>query len=154
MSQNGYYVPYDFETGSGGYWAKTIIQADIGNTVTSIGEYAFGGGSGLTSVTMPNSVTSIGIEAFVDCSSLISVTIPDKVTSIGYDAFTRCSGLTSMTIPTSVTSIGWHAFAECIGLTNVTFFGKTLEQVQNIEDGEGNKEYPWGIEDTSIITVA
>jgi hypothetical protein len=32
--------------------------------VTSIGEYAFGSSSGLTSITIPNSVTSIGSEAF------------------------------------------------------------------------------------------
>lgn len=59
-----------------------------------------------------------------------------------------------MTIPDSVTYIGDMAFDFCGGLTSVTFLGKTLEQVQNIEDGNGNKWYPWAIEDTSIINVA
>jgi len=62
--------------------------------------------------------------------------------------------LTSVTIPNSVTDIGFEPFGECSGLENITFLGKTLEQVQNIEDGEGNKYYPWGITDTSIINVA
>ena len=52
MIDNGYYVPYNDETGEGNYWIKTITQADIGNTVTSIGSSAFCYCSGLTSVTI------------------------------------------------------------------------------------------------------
>ena len=92
----------------------------IPNSVTSIGNYAFSGCSGLTSITIPNSVTSIGEYAFKYCSSLTSVTIPNSVTSIGRSAFYGCSGLTSVTIPNSVTSIGEYAFEECSGLISVT----------------------------------
>ena len=70
----------------------------IPNSVTSIGEYAFSGCSGLTSVTIPNSVTSIGNDAFSGCSGLTSVTIPNSVTSIGNGAFEGCSGLTSIVV--------------------------------------------------------
>ncbi|MCI7430444.1 MAG: leucine-rich repeat domain-containing protein, partial [Bacteroidales bacterium] len=45
----------------------------IPNGVTIIGDYAFEGCSGLTSVMIPNSVTSIGYYAFEGCSSLTSV---------------------------------------------------------------------------------
>ncbi len=79
-------------------------------SVTSIGEFAFSGCTGLTSVTIPKSVTSIGGSAFSGCTGLTSVTIPSSVTEIGEEAFRGCTGLTSVTIPNSVTSIGFSAF--------------------------------------------
>ena len=59
---------------------------------------------------IPDSVTSIGEAAFCGCTGLTSITIPNSVTSIGYDAFYGCSRLTNITIPNSVTNIGRRAF--------------------------------------------
>ena len=80
----------------------------------------------LTDVVIPsyykgNSVKSIGNYAFYCCTGLTSITIPDSVTSIGEDAFYHCNGLTSITIPNSVTSIGESAFSGCKGLTTVNW---------------------------------
>ena len=100
--------------------AITIPSNLGGRPVTSIGDGAFYGCSGLKSVTIPSSVTSIGWEAFCNCSGLTSVTIPSSVTSIGEGVFSGCGGLTSVTIPSSVTSIGDYAFFNCSELTSVT----------------------------------
>ena len=113
----------DYSSDSNVPWnsKRSIIKsATIGNSVTSICDYAFYNCTGLTSVTIPDSVTSIGDYAFYNCTGLTSVTIPDSVTSIGISAFNKCTGLTSVTISDSVTSIGDSAFRNCAGLTSVT----------------------------------
>ena len=53
----------------------TIPSSIDGYSVISIGENAFYGCLGLTSITIPESVTSIAINAFKDCSGLTSVTV-------------------------------------------------------------------------------
>ena len=92
----------------------------IPNNVTSIGDNAFYGCSGLTSIDIPNGVTSIGGSAFNSCNSLTSINIPSGVTSIGDWGFYGCASLTSIDIPNSVTTIGNAAFNGCSGLTSCT----------------------------------
>jgi hypothetical protein len=136
-----------------------LVGITIGNSVTSIGNYAFYGaslasatiGSGsigdnafsdcrsLASVTIGNSVTTIGQSAFLQCGSLTSVTFEatSKVTSIRQQAFLGCN-LASVTIPASVTSIGDQAFSQCNILTSVTF--ATGSNISNF----GNNVFPEG----------
>ena len=119
-------------------------EAVIPNSVTSIGDSAFNGASGLTSINIPNSVTSIGEYAF-NGTALTSITIPSSITSIGEMAFNRttalktvtfasgsalasigtsafngASSLTSINIPNSVTSIGSSAFSGTNSLTSIS----------------------------------
>ena len=96
-----------------------LMSIEIPNSVTSIGERAFSGCSGLTSIEIPNGVTSIGESAFSGCSGLTSIEIPNGVTSIGDYAFYGCSGLTSIEIPSGVTSIGNYTFYNCSGLASI-----------------------------------
>jgi hypothetical protein len=102
------------------YYCWSLTSITIPDSVTSMGDFVFAHCSSLTSITIPDSVTSIGYGAFSYCSSLTSITIPDSVTSIGYGAFSYCSSLTSITIPDSVTSIGGSAFSYCSSLTSIT----------------------------------
>ena len=130
----------------------------IGNSVTTIGGYAFEGCKSLTSVTIPDSVKTIGEMAFIYCKSLkeckgkfatdgghcliidgvlnafaldcgvTQYTIPDSVTTIGGYAFAGCRSLTSVTIPDSVTMIEKCAFFICNSLTSVTI-GKSVSEI-------------------------
>ena len=91
-------------------------------SVTSIGERAFYGCNGLTSVTIPNSVTSIGWSAFWDCSSLTSVTIPNSVTSIGRVAFAFCTNIENVYIyAEAVPSTNYSTFSSS-NITNATLY--------------------------------
>ena len=78
-------------------FGSQVTEYIIGDEVTSIGDYAFDGCTGLTSVTIGNSVVSIEEYTFYNCTGLTSVTIPNSVTSIGDYAFKNCTGLTSVT---------------------------------------------------------
>ncbi len=121
-----------------------VIPDEIdGKRVTSIGEFAFEGCSGLTEITIPEGVTSIGVRAFygtpwlknkqsdnpmvivngilidgTECKG--SVVVPEGVTSIGECAFVGCSDLTEITIPKGVTKIGNDAFYTCLNLKEIT----------------------------------
>ena len=85
-----------------------------------IGDNAFEGCSGLTSLTLPAGITSIGDYAFWRCRGLTSLTLPAGITSIGEYAFSGCRGLTSLTLPVGITSISENAFSGCRGLTSLT----------------------------------
>ena len=95
--------------------------------------------AGCQNTVIPGSVTSIGDFAFCGCSGLTSITIPNSVTSIGSRAFNYCSGLTSVTIPNSVTSIGDYAFLGCYSLQDV-YYSSTQAQWGNVTIESGNEE--------------
>lgn len=76
---------------------NSIIPND--GSVTSIGNSAFSGCTGLKSVNIPNGVTSIGDYAFYCCVNLASVTIPDSLDFIGDFVFSGCSSLSPGCIP-------------------------------------------------------
>ena len=71
---------------------------------------------------IPSSVVFIGDDAFSGCGGLTSVAIPEGVVSIGHTAFYECMELSSVTIPASVTNIGYFCFYGS-ALTDVTFLG-------------------------------
>ena len=102
------------------YGCSGLTSLTLPSSVTKIGDYAFEGCSGLTSLTLPSSLTEIGWCAFYGCSGLTSLTLPSSVTEIGKYAFYGCSGLTSLTLPSSLTEIGDYAFYGCSGLTSLT----------------------------------
>jgi len=82
---------------------KTGSSFTIPSSVTNIESSAFEDCTSLININIPNSVTSIGDYAF-NCENLTSITIPASVTSIGDYAFAGCDNLTSVTFQGTITS--------------------------------------------------
>lgn len=109
------------------------VNTVIPTSVTSIGENAFCGLSGLTSINIPESVTSIGAGAFSFCFDLTGdLTIPNSVETIGSGAFFQCSGFNgTLTIGESVKFIGDYAFRQCSHFTKAVSLATTPPELGN-----------------------
>ena len=107
-----------------------IRKATVEYGITSIGESAFSGCSGLEKIAVESGNSCY--DSRDNCNSIIDTefntlivgcknsVIPNSVTSIGYYAFYGCSGLTELTLPDSVASIGDGAFICCSDLSKIT----------------------------------
>ena len=95
-----------------------IRKATVKYGITSIGDYAFMGCTGMTEMTLPNSVTSIGDNAFEGCSGLTELTLPNSVTSIGGYAFAYCSGLSKITSLAEIPPVCGYGVFDGVNKTN------------------------------------
>ena len=109
------------------------VNTVIPNSVTSIGENAFCGLDGLTSIDIPNSITSIGAGAFAFCFDMTGdLTIPNSVETIGAGAFFQCSGFDgTLTIGESVKFIGDYAFRQCSHFSKAVSLATTPPELGN-----------------------
>ncbi|MBR4536810.1 MAG: leucine-rich repeat domain-containing protein [Bacteroidales bacterium] len=115
---------------------STVTDNGTTYTVAAIGEYAFYGCSGITSVSLPSTVEAIGGYAFYNCSSLASVNIPASVANFGGYVFTGtalpepiykdnvfvympAAATGVYTISNQITYICGGAFYNCASLTQV-----------------------------------
>ena len=108
---------------------QTVNFDGVSYSVTSIGDFAFAGCKGLTSIVVPNTVISIGNDAFSRCTGLEQITVDSENTI--YDSRNYCNaiiktstnelifGCKSTLIPNSVTSIRRLAFNGHTGLTSI-----------------------------------
>ncbi len=97
-------------------WLQRI---EIGNNVTSIGNYAFSRCYALQDITIPNNVTNIGTNAFSNCIVLQNVIIPTGLVTIGSYTFDNCRSLQNVVIPCTTTNIENSAFNNCTILYNI-----------------------------------
>ncbi len=108
-------------------------------SLTGIGELAFLNCKSLNKITwpLPNRIASIGGYAFESCSALKEFAVPSGVKSIAAACFIDCSALRCITIPSGVTQIANQAFDYCNSLTDVFFTG-TETQWNGIAVSEGH----------------
>ncbi len=142
-------------------YEKQIVELQVGEGVTGIGNQAFqrlraletvvlpdgleriGNGAfayctALKDINIPAGITMLNESVFAHCSSLKSIVIPESVEEISAAAFNSCSSLVDLYIPASVVEIGDQAFNGCWHIRNV-FFGGTEEDWEKIQIGSGNR---------------
>lgn len=92
----------------------------IPDGVTSIGECAFFGASGMKSIKIPSTIKKIGNYAFKGCEMLKTVELKAGLISIGEEAFYKCEELKEIKLPDTITDLGKASFYGCKALENVT----------------------------------
>ncbi len=105
--------------------SDTYLSQDFSSNYEQCPSRVFG--SQVTEYVIGDSVKTIGDYAFYYCISLTSVTIGNSVTTIGKLAFNDCQGLTSVIIPNSVTTIDQSAFDGCTNITSVIWNAKNYK---------------------------
>ncbi len=107
------------------------LQTIVITSATNIGNNAFSGCSGLTSITIPDSVTKIENGAFSGCVGLTSIVVGENNTAyVSQDGILYNKDKTAIVavplgitgivnIPDSVTKIEKDAFSGCAGVTSV-----------------------------------
>lgn len=127
---------------------------DLGNSVKSIGDYAFRMNTVLR-ITLPDSVESIGQGAFYDSYGLERIVIPLGVTQIKAETFQRCPALSMIVFLNPDTEIDTLAFDAPEDSTLVIYghVGSKVEKFAN-DNGYAFKPYiPININGKEITPV-
>ncbi len=120
---------------------SNLTKVTIPESVTAIGERAFGMAEKLVDVKLPSKLKKLGMVAFMgtaieevtvpatltewhkttfaNCANLENVTISKGVTKVPDFAFYNNTSLTEITIPDSVVTMGEYVFAGCSELVSV-----------------------------------
>ncbi len=101
----------------------TFTNITIPNSVTNIGEAAFGDCYGLTSITIPETVCGAADYWFAYCTNLRSISIPSTLTRLGYGLFLGCSSLQEITIRGNIDLVLDLSFGYCPSLKRIFFTG-------------------------------
>ena len=102
-----------------GFENNSLEKVIIPDTVTHIGNHAFGACFSLQDISLPDSIIHIGDCAFSHCYK-ITFGIPKMVRYIGEGAFWRCLSLNNINIPVTIDCIESDTFRNCNSLTTVT----------------------------------
>jgi len=97
------------------YACQNLTTINGGHTVTSIGESAFDGCTGLTEIDFPN-VETIGQSAFGGCTGLTEITLPSLLSITGNKLFDGCSNLEFIDLPALQSTPAEDIFGSCAKL--------------------------------------
>lgn len=115
---------YDWKWNTGPWhqYRTMILDLEVGEGITYVGDNAFFDLTSLRSMSLPQTLESLGTCSFYGCTSLLSMDMPLGVVSIGEQAFQSCTSLQSIDFRGNIglESIGGYAFCLCTSLRSVT----------------------------------
>jgi len=126
------------------YVGNVVVPSQISHngrtySVVSVGENAFAGCEGLTSVQLPSSVRAVSSCAFLGCTGLTKVTLPSGILSFGSCAFTGCTSLQGISLPRHTELVDSLTLYCCASLTSLvlphrvrTVGGSALEHLPKV----------------------
>ncbi len=101
---------------------------------------AFAYSEKIKEIEIPEGVTYIGNSAFTGCKGLTSITLPNSLLYLSSGAF-RETSLVSVMIPQSVISLGDGVFSFCYELKDITLYTATIESLRGGLGGGTAMEY-------------
>lgn len=113
------------EIGAYAFMASGVVDIDLPDSVTTLGEYAFYQCVALRKATLGQGITAISDFCFNSCNELSNVTLKGDVESVGEYAFFSCFKLEQFDLPAGLKSIGNGAFKSCESLRKVVI-GKNV----------------------------
>ena len=111
-------IPTGDEVLFSSYGRQYTRTVEIPDGVTTLGEYAFQGCTGLTEITLPDSLTTINSNAFQGCTGLTEIDL-NNVTTIKGFAFQACTKLHSINLENITTFSAPYVFDGCTALKKI-----------------------------------
>ncbi|MCR5113040.1 MAG: leucine-rich repeat domain-containing protein [Acholeplasmatales bacterium] len=90
-----------------------LTDVVIPESITEIGNYQFYGSKCIFNLDLGNSVETIGSYAFAE-TTINKINIPDSVKTIKDKAFYRCTSVNELTIGSGLTELGDYTFVGCM----------------------------------------
>ncbi len=128
------------EIGAGAFANSAVKSLTLPSGLRVIGDHAFYGCDGLTSVKLPSALTKLGSYAFANDKALETVDMAaTKVNRLNPNTFSGCGSLTTVTLPSTLVAIESHAFEGtsilALDLPTVTTLGDyALAGMESLKD--------------------
>ncbi|MCH5236571.1 MAG: leucine-rich repeat protein [Muribaculaceae bacterium] len=97
-----------------------ITYIEMGDNISSIGEYAFSGCDAMNSIKLSKSLTELPKGCFQSCLSLNTFTVPGNISYIDDRCFLGCYNLTDITFESGLKGLGNEVFIGCPSLSSIT----------------------------------
>ncbi len=122
---------------------RQLVKLEIGEGITSIGEYAFHG-CAFSAFTAPASLFSVASYAFYRCDLLQVVSFPaSPVLEILPNAFCRCCSLSTFSFSRGLDRLYTGALSRCPLLTRIYYEGSEEEfSATRLDDGWYDPDFP------------